>query len=261
MELSVMEDLEQSATRYTPDEDLALVEASTSGDIAAFEELVQRYDRKLLRIAQQVTGNLEDAQDVVQETFLKAFQKLSQFQRNSKFSTWLIRIALNESFMKLRKRRSHARELPLEYDDPQGDHLPLDVADWSPNPEQLYSGSELQEILRQALEELAPILRVVFILRDVEDLSIKETAAALDLQPSAVKARLFRARLQLREKLSKYFRKEGLRLSAIPGRSSPDHRLVLGRILQSPSAPAVRSSGHTAVGRATFSFSGENREG
>jgi RNA polymerase sigma-70 factor (ECF subfamily) len=175
-----------------------------SGDIAAFEELVRRYDRKLLRIALQVTHNQEDAQEAVQETFLKAYQKLHQFRGNSKLSTWLIRIALNESLMTLRRRR-YTQELPLEYEDPNGEHLPLDVADWSPNPEQLYSRSELQEILRKALEGLPPALRIVFVLRDLEVLSIKETAAALDLHPSAVKARLLRARLQLREKLSRVF--------------------------------------------------------
>ena len=207
MEAAVKQVLAQSATQDAPDDDLALVEASMSGDIAAFEELVRRHDRKLLRMAQQVTGNLEDAQEVVQETFLKAFQKLSQFQRNAKFSTWLIRIALNESFMKLRRRRKHAQELPLQYDDPNGDHQPMDVADWSPNPEELYSRSELHEILHQALDGLLPTLRVVFVLRDVEGLSTLETAMVLGLQQGAVKARLFRARLQLREKLSKYFRK------------------------------------------------------
>ena len=205
MDVCVIEDLAQSATRYTADEDLALVEASTSGDIAAFEELVRRYDRKLLRIAQQVTRSLEDAQDVVQEAFLKAYQKLNQFQQKSKFSTWLIRIVLNESLMKLRKRR-YTQEAPRDYENENGENLPLDVVDWSPDPEQLYSRAELQNILSQALEELPPILRIVFVLRDVEGLSIKETTAILDLQPSAVKARLLRARLQLREKLSKYFR-------------------------------------------------------
>lgn len=205
MEVAVMEDSTQSATRHSPDQDLALVTASTRGDIAAFEELVRRYDRKLLRIAHQVTNSLEDAQDAVQETFLKAYQKLNQFQGTSKFSTWLIRIVLNESLMKLRKRR-HTQDLPLEYEDPNGENLPLDVADWSPNPEQLYSRVELQAIFSKTFEELPPILRVVFVLRDVEGLSIKETTAILDLQPSAVKARLLRARLQLREKLTKYFR-------------------------------------------------------
>jgi RNA polymerase sigma-70 factor (ECF subfamily) len=206
MEVAMIEDSAQSATRHAPDDDMALVEASMSGDIAAFEELVRRYDRKLLRIALQVTHNQEDAQEAVQETFLKAYQKLNQFRGNSKFSTWLIRIALNEALMTLRRQRRYSRELPLEYEDPNDNKLPLDVADWSPNPEQLYSRSELQEILRKALEGLSPALRVVFVLRDVEVLSIKETAAALDLHPSAVKARLLRARLQLRENLSKFFR-------------------------------------------------------
>jgi RNA polymerase sigma-70 factor (ECF subfamily) len=107
--------------------------------------------------------------------------------------------------MTLRRRRRCTQELPLEYEDPNGKNLPVDVADWSPNPEQLYSRSELHEILRKALEGLPPALRIVFVLRDLEVLSIKETAAALDLHPSAVKARLLRARLQLREKLSKVF--------------------------------------------------------
>jgi RNA polymerase sigma-70 factor, ECF subfamily len=218
MEIAMIEDSAQSATRYTLEEDLALVEASRSGHIAAFEELVRRYDRKLLRIALQVTHNQEDAQEAVQETFLKAYQKLNQFRGNSKLSTWLIRIALNESLMTLRRRRRCPQELPLEYEDPNGKNLPLDVADWSPNPEQLYSRSELQEILRKALEGLPPALRIVFVLRDLEVLSIKETAAALDLHPSAVKARLLRARLQLREKLSNFFR--------------PCHRLIIRLVPQ-----------------------------
>jgi RNA polymerase sigma-70 factor, ECF subfamily len=205
MEVAMIEDSAQSGTRYTLEKDLALVEASRSGHIAAFEELVRRYDRKLLRIALQVTHNQEDAQEAVQETFLKAYQKLNQFRGDSKLSTWLIRIALNESLMTLRRRRRYTQELPLEFEDPDGTNIPVDVVDWSPNPEQLYSRSELQEILRKALEDLPPALRVVFVLRDLEVLSIKETAAALDLHPSAVKARLLRARLQLREKLSKFF--------------------------------------------------------
>ena len=204
MEAAVLEDLTQTSTHLSLDPDLPLVEASARGDIVAFEELVRRYDSKLLRIAQQVTHNTEDAQDAVQETFLKAYQKLNQFQRNSKFSTWLIRIALNESLMKIRKRRYS--EVPLEYEDPNGDHLPVDLVDWAPNPEQLCSRAELREILQTALEALAPALRVAFVLRDIEGISIKETAVILNLQPAAVKARHFRARLQLREKLSKHFR-------------------------------------------------------
>lgn len=200
----------QSATPFIPDEDLALVDASTSGDITAFEELVRRYDRKLLRIAQHVTCNLEESQEIVQETFLKAFQKLDQFERNSRFSTWLIRIALIESFIKLQKRPRSAQEVSLGCEHPHGDHLPFDVADWSHSPEQFYSRSELQKILRKALEGLRQNLRVVFVLRDLEGLTVTEIAAVLDLDPSAVKARLQRARLQLRQHLNKDFRKLSL---------------------------------------------------
>ena len=206
MEAVMMQDLTQSATRCNSDPDMSLVEACISGDVAAFEELVRRYDRKLLRIAQQVLHNLEDAQEAVQETFLKAYQKLSQFQGNSKFSTWLIRIALNESLMKRRKQRRQGQEIPLEFEDADHDNHTVDVADWSPNPEQQYSNSQLKEILREALEELPAALRLVFVLWDVEGLSIKETAGLLDLQEGAVKARLHRARMRLRESLSKYFR-------------------------------------------------------
>jgi RNA polymerase sigma-70 factor, ECF subfamily len=205
MELAMMDELKQPGTIDIADPDLPLVDASASGDMAAFDELVRRHDQKLLRIARQVTRNLEDAQDVVQETFLKAFEKLHQFQRNSKFSTWLIRIAINQALMKVRKMR-YAQELPLEYEGSDGESLPVDLTDWSPDPELLYSRSELHEILHNALEKLSPSLRIVFILRDVEGMSLPESAAVLHLHPSAVKARLYRARLQLREFLSKYFR-------------------------------------------------------
>jgi RNA polymerase sigma-70 factor, ECF subfamily len=190
-------------------EDATLVHASKTGDVAAFEQLVKRYDSKLLRIAQHVTHNREDAQDAVQEAFLKAFQKLGQFQENSKFSTWLIRITINQSLMKLRKQRRQ-REVSIDQDfQTEEGALSLEIADWAPNPEQRYTASELKEILTKTLQELQPGLRVVFVLRDIEGLSLGQTAEALDLTVSAVKARSWRARLQLREQLSKYFRKTG----------------------------------------------------
>lgn len=203
---SVMEELTEIEAQIPDDPDLPLIDEIAGGNLETFEELVRKYDRKLLRIAQKVTLNLEDAQDAVQEAFLKAFQNLHRFQRTSKFSTWLIRIALNESFMKLRKRRQN-RETSLEYENGLGDNLPIDLADWSPNPEQIYGSNELRSILLAALDKLRPILRATFILRDVEGLSIDETSAALGLTPTAVKARLFRARLQLRERLSRHFKR------------------------------------------------------
>jgi RNA polymerase sigma-70 factor (ECF subfamily) len=186
-------------------DDMALVHACKSGDAAAFEQLVKRYDRRLFSIAQHVTHNREDAQDAVQEAFLKVFRRLTQFQENSQFSTWLFRITVNESLMKLRKQRSN-REVSLDEDfQNDGGMAWFDVADWDPNPEELYRGTELRDILRRTLQELQPGLRVVFVLRDIEGLSIDETAEVLGLTAVAVKARLRRARLQLRERLTSYF--------------------------------------------------------
>src|SRR6266567_1362946 len=147
MELTTTENV-KSPMGCAFDQDLALVHACQSGDAAAFEELVKRYDTKLFRIAQHITHNREDAQDAVQEAFLKVFRKLTQFQENSQFSTWLTRITVNESLMKLRKQRS-SREVSIDEDSQSEDHLATyEFADWAPNPEKLYEGSELRNILR-----------------------------------------------------------------------------------------------------------------
>jgi len=185
-------------------DDLALVHACKDGDAAAFEQLVKRYDGRLFRIAQHITHNREDAQDAVQEAFLKVFRKLTQFRENSQFSTWLIRITVNESLMKLRKQRS-GREVSIDDFQSEEHMAAFELADWAPNPEELYRGSELRSILRSELQELRPALRVVFVLRDVEGLSTEQTANVLELTHVAVKTRLLRARLQLRKQLSKYF--------------------------------------------------------
>ena len=198
----------QFEVRTVATDDLDLVHASKKGDVAAFEQLVKRYDRKLLRIAQGVTHNREDSQDAVQEAFLKAYQNLAEFREDSQFSTWLIRITVNQSLMKLRKQRA-VREVSLDEDfQADGDILPIEVTGWAPNPEQLYWASELRSILIKTLEELRPILRTVFVMRDIEGLSIDQTAVAMNLSHEAVKARLWRARLQLRERLNKYFSKQ-----------------------------------------------------
>jgi RNA polymerase sigma-70 factor (ECF subfamily) len=187
--------------------DLELVHASKNGDVAAFEQLVKRYDRKLLRIAQSVTHNCEDSQDAVQEAFLKAFQNLNQFREESQFSTWLIRITLNQSLMKLRKQHA-TREVSLDEEfEPGGEALPRDVSDWAPNPEQRYWASELRDILIKTLEGLRPSARTVFVLRDIEGLSIDQTALVLNMSRAAVKARSWRVRLQLRERLTRHFSK------------------------------------------------------
>jgi RNA polymerase sigma-70 factor (ECF subfamily) len=188
-------------------EELMLVQAAKGGDVSAFEELVKRYDRNVFRIAQHITQNREDAEDVVQDAFLKAYQNLGQFQGQSKFYTWLVRIAVNEALMRLRRRRPE-RMVSLDEDvKTQDDSVPREVADWSPNPEQQYSQAELKEILTRTIQGLPPSFRTVFVLRDVEGLSTEEAAEALDLSIPAVKSRLLRARLQLRERLSRYFQK------------------------------------------------------
>ncbi|MGB8583965.1 MAG: sigma-70 family RNA polymerase sigma factor [Candidatus Sulfotelmatobacter sp.] len=190
------------------DDDLDLVHATKNGDVTAFEQLVKRYDRKLLRIAQSITHNREDSQDAVQEAFLKAYQNLSAFRENSKFSTWLFRIIVNQSLMKLRRQRT-TREESLDEDfQADGDLLPKEVTDWAPNPEQLYWASELRDILIKCLKELSPMLRTVFVLRDIEGLTIDQAVEVLNVSQAAVKARLFRARLLLRDNLTKYFSKQ-----------------------------------------------------
>jgi RNA polymerase sigma-70 factor, ECF subfamily len=189
-------------------EELMLVNAARGGDVGAFEQLVKKYDRNVFRIANHITQNREDAEDVVQDAFLKAFQNLGQFQGQSKFYTWLVRIAVNEALMRLRRRRPE-RMVSLDEDINTGeDTIPREVADWSPNPEQLYNQSELREILQKTIQGLPPSFRTVFVLRDVEGLSTEETADALNLSIPAVKSRLLRARLQLRERLTKFFKKQ-----------------------------------------------------
>ena len=195
----------QFAVRKVASDDLDLVHASKRGDLVAFEQLVKRYDRRLLRISQTVTHNREDSEDAVQEAFLKAFQNLAEFREDSQFSTWLIRITVNQSLMKLRKQRAQ-KEVPLDEDyQADGDVLPVDVPDRAPNPEQLCWASELRDILLRTLKESRPILRRVFVLRDVEGLSIKETAQLLNLSQEAVKARLWRVRSQLRDRITEHF--------------------------------------------------------
>ena len=183
-----------------------LVAAAKSGDAAAFEELVNRYERKIFRLTMNITRNREDAEDAMQDAFMKAYAHLDNFQQDSRFYTWLVRIAANEALMRLRKRRPNQVSLdePIEGDD---DLIPREVEDWGPSPEQRYAQSEMHEILSQVIDQLEPDFRVVFVLRDVEGLSTEETAAAVGISVPAVKSRLLRARLKLRQKLNRYFRR------------------------------------------------------
>jgi RNA polymerase sigma-70 factor (ECF subfamily) len=189
--------------------DAALVARARDGDPAAFEELVQKYERKVFRLAKNITNNDEDAEDVLQDTFLKAYSHLDGFQGHSKFYTWLVRIAVNEALMKLRKRKSDRTVSLDEGLDTGEETMVREIAVWEDDPEQRYSQEEIRTILNDAISALRPAFRTVFILRDIEELSTEETANLLDLSIPAVKSRLLRARLQLRERLTRFFRRKG----------------------------------------------------
>ena len=191
-------------------DELQLVRAAKAGDVGAFEQLVKRYDRNVFRIANHITHSREDAEDVVQEAFLKAYSNLEKFQEQSKFYTWLVRIAVNEALMKLRKRRPE-RFVSLDEDvKTEEDSLPREVADWSPNPEQLYNQEELRDILSRTIQGLPPTFRTVFVLRDVEGLSTEETAEALGLERARGEVASFARKVAVARKTQPVFsKKEG----------------------------------------------------
>ncbi|HUJ32719.1 MAG TPA: sigma-70 family RNA polymerase sigma factor [Candidatus Acidoferrum sp.] len=193
-------------SQVVKDDEGALVAAAKSRDVSAFETLVGRYERKIFRLTQNITQNREDAEDAMQESFLKAYEHLPEFQGNSRFYTWLVRIAVNQALMKLRKRRPN--QVSLDDDIDTGEEtIPRDVEDWGPSPEERYRQAELSGILSNVISELDPSFRIVFQLRDIEELSTEETAEALGLSVPAVKSRLLRARLKLRQKLDRHFRR------------------------------------------------------
>lgn len=186
----------------------ALVADARAGNGNAFAELLSQYDRRLFRLALRITGNQQDAADALQEALLKAYRGLEGFRGDSRFYTWMVRIVLNEGLMKLRERRRDARvslDEPIQTDDES--FMPREIEDWGDNPEQRYSKAEFHAILNQNLDQLEATLRIVFLLRDVEGFSIEETARMLGLSVPAVKTRLLRARLKLRERLTRYFKR------------------------------------------------------
>ena len=190
-------------------DEAALVARAQAGDQAAFTTLVDHYQRKIYRIGKNITQNNEDAEDVLQETFLKAYEHLGGFQGNSKFYTWIVRIAVNEALMKLRKRKGDrfvSLDEPIETGE---EEVKREIAVWDDNPEQRYSREEMQRILDEAVDDLKPDFRTVFVLRDIEELSTEETSEALGISVPAVKSRLLRARLALREKLTRQFKRKG----------------------------------------------------
>lgn len=187
-----------------PAAEIDLVHSAKQGEMSAFEELVRRHTKRVFIIAHHITRSREDAEEVTQETFLKVCCHLKDFGEKAQFGTWLMRIAVNTALTKV--RRSHLVRIESNEESlSELSALPKDVRDWRPNPEELHSELQLRERLRQALEELPQPYSTVFLLRDIQGVSVAETAAALQLSIPSVKTRLLRARLQLRQILSKSF--------------------------------------------------------
>jgi RNA polymerase sigma-70 factor (ECF subfamily) len=189
-------------------EESELVRQAKRGDLAAFESLVSRHEQRIYGLARRLTGSEEDAQDVTQQTFLSAMRKLDGFREAAAFSTWLSTIAVNAALKVVRKRRglpSTSLEAATEPDHDGRVPHPDYIADWRDTPDRLAQHAETRQLLDAAIAQLEPGQRAVFMLRDVEDLSIRETARALRLSEANVKVRLLRARLHLRERLTRAF--------------------------------------------------------
>jgi RNA polymerase sigma-70 factor (ECF subfamily) len=187
----------------TPEQEIALIERICAGEKQLFYQLISPYERSVYVAAFSTLQNEHDAEEVAQEAFLKAFAHLAGFRRESKFSTWLIQIAINEARMKRRKDRKALYEsLDEQNTDDEGDYIPQDLADWREIPSESLERNELRQALQRALGSLDGKYREVFIMRDIEDLSIAETAQALGITEASVKTRLLRARLQMRDALA-----------------------------------------------------------
>ena len=189
------------------------LEALKAGDRQAFARLVDETSGHIYRVALQILGDEQDAEDVLQETYIKAFRALPDFEGRSSLTTWLYRIAVNEALMLVRKRKSQgalnaAQTVSVDETNPfdaEAESEGMEIVDWCCLPEGELLSSETRRFLDQAVQKLPENLRVVFVMRDLEGLSIQETSEALGLSENNVKTRLLRARLRLRQELSVYF--------------------------------------------------------
>ncbi|OGO60625.1 MAG: hypothetical protein A2029_15605 [Chloroflexi bacterium RBG_19FT_COMBO_47_9] len=181
------------------------LKALQAGDPEEFSRLVNAYSSKIYRLATKMLSQQQDAEDVLQETFIKAYRGLKSFDGRSKISTWLYRIATNEALMVIRRKHPEVVSIDEPVETEEGEQEPIQVVDWCCLPEDELLSEETKERLDAAIQKLPERLRVVFLLRDINDLSTHETAEVLGLSDTAVKTRLSRARLRLREELSVYF--------------------------------------------------------
>lgn len=180
-----------------------LIKSVCDGEREAFYELMRPYERMIYATAIAVLKNPADAEEVAQEAVMKAFSNLPRFRSESKFSTWLIQITYNEARMKVKKARQHLYEsIDEQQQNEKGDSWPKDFADWRPIPSEVLEQNEIRQAVQDAINSLSPEYREVFILRDVQHLSINETATILGISRANVKTRLYRARLQLRDSLA-----------------------------------------------------------
>jgi len=198
-----------AAESASDDQDTEFVTRVQAGDTDAFEHLVRRHGRRVYRSLVGMLGRAEEAEDAMQDAFLKAYQHVAEFKGRSKFSTWLVRIAINTGLQRLRGRTNFE-----SLDDEEKDFRPRRVQVWQDDPEQSYSREELRRLVEQEVMKLPPKYRVALMLRDLEELSTEEAANALGLTIPGMKARVLRGRLMLRESLVPYFSKESARVTA-----------------------------------------------
>jgi len=195
------------------------LEALQAGDQEEFSRLVDTYSAKIYRLATRMLNQQQDAEDVLQETFLKAYRGLKSFDGRSKISTWLFRIATNEALMVLRRKHPEFISIDEPVETEEGEQEPVQIVDWCCLPEHELLSEEARQRLDEAVQKLPESLRVVFVLRDINDLSTLETAEVLGLSETAVKTRLSRARLRLREILTAYY---GERVSTLQAQHQED---------------------------------------
>ncbi len=186
------------------DDDVPLIERVLGGDRRAFEVLVRRHERRVFRVTLAVLGNIEDAEEAMQDAFVKAFRHLDQFRRESRFTTWLTRIAVNEALQKRQSRKDSvslddSRDVLERAEEP---FAPRRFEAWRADPEKLYGKQELRQIIEHAVQSLPVIYREAFVLRDIEEMSAEEAAEAIGITVGALKSRLLRARLMIREALA-----------------------------------------------------------
>jgi RNA polymerase sigma-70 factor (ECF subfamily) len=195
-----------SDTNRNPRAEEFSLEALRQGDKAEFARMVEAHYQLIYRLGLKMLGNSQDAEDILQETFIKAYRHIQDFNGRSSLATWLYRIATNEALMFLRRRRPDSTSVDKPFETDEGDQIPVEMVDWCCLPEREMMSTEARANLDRAIGTLTPNLRAVFVLRDIEGLSTRETAQVLDISEMAVKTRLSRARMALRDELSGYYR-------------------------------------------------------